>query len=320
MGTLLNRRWYMGGVFEKPETRLVCVYNVTDGSVNTTIVPSSKASSLSSVEIDGVAQQTVSYEYPLSTGEHVVKIMLTNMVTMPDGIFQNVTALTECRIPSSFTSIGASAFAGSGLEKIYIPSSITVIKNHSFNANSLKEVHIEDIGAWCRIDIRYNNAGTNPLNKAHHLYINGTEIIDLIVPSGITSLTKTFWGASSIRSAQLPDSITNIGPYAFSSCGSLTTINIPEGVTSIGSMGFDEAKISVLTLPSTLTTIGDYAFRNNSTMSSMTCLATTPPTIGSMTFYRTNGCPIYVPATSVETYKAAQNWSSMSSRIQAIPT
>ena len=36
----------MGGVFEKPETRLVCVYNVTDGSVNTTIVPSSKASNI----------------------------------------------------------------------------------------------------------------------------------------------------------------------------------------------------------------------------------------------------------------------------------
>ena len=310
----------MGGVVEKPETRLVCVYNVTDGSVNTAIVNSSKVSSVSSVEIDGMTQQTVSYEYPLLAGEHTVKIMLTNMVTMPDSMFQNVTALTECHIPSSFTSTGTSAFSGSGLEKIYIPSSITVIKNYSFNTNSLKEVHIEDIGAWCRINIQYNNESTNPLNKAHHLYINGTEMIDLVVPSGITSLAKTFWGASSIRSAQLPDSITNIDLYAFASCVSLTTINIPEGVTSIGKMGFDEAKISVLTLPSTLTTIGNYAFRNNNTLSSITCLATTPPTIGSMTFYATGSCPIYVPSGSVETYKAASNWSSLSSRIQAIST
>jgi hypothetical protein len=35
-------------------------------------------------------------------------------------------------------------------------------------------------------------------------------------------------------------------------------------------------------------------------------------------FYNTNNCPIYVPSASVETYKAATNWSSLESRIQAI--
>ena len=313
---ILNRRRQMGGDGVAP---IIAIYNVVDGSVDTTVINANHVSDVDTIKIDGVSQ-TVASKYSLSAGQHTIKIKLKNMVTISDGMFQNVTALTECRIPNSFTTTGTSAFAGSGLEKIYIPSSITVIRNYSFNTNSLKEVHIEDIGAWCRIDIQYNNAGTNPLNNAHHLYINGTEIIDLVVPSGITSLTKTFWGASSIRSTQLPDSITDIGAYAFGSCGSLNAINIPEGVTSIGNMGFDGAKISVLTLPSTLTTIGNYAFRNNNTLSSITCLAITPPTIGSMTFYNTNGCPIYVPSESVETYKAAQNWSSIASRIQAIPT
>jgi hypothetical protein len=36
-------------------------------------------------------------------------------------------------------------------------------------------------------------------------------------------------------------------------------------------------------------------------------------------FDNTNNCPIYVPSASVEAYKAATNWSSLSSRIQAIP-
>jgi len=36
-------------------------------------------------------------------------------------------------------------------------------------------------------------------------------------------------------------------------------------------------------------------------------------------FNSTNDCPIYVPSESVEVYKAADNWSSLSSRIQAIP-
>ena len=322
MGTLLNRRRYMGGVFEKPETRLVCVYNVSDDSVNTTIINSSKVSSVSSVEIDGMTQQTVSYEYPLSTGEHVVKIMLTNMVTMPDGIFQNVTALTECRIPSSFTSIGATAFDGcSGLTGIYIPKSVMTIHNYAFRGcSSLSIVHIEDIEAWCKVIIMYNNAETNPLNGGRHLYLNGEEIINLVVPAGITSLEKQFWGARYIESVQLPNTITRLNAFTFRDCRGLKNINFPEGIISIGSMCFDETNLSSFILPSTLTTIADYAFRNNRTLSSITCLAITPPTIGSSTFYATNNCPIYVPSESVEAYKAAQYWSSLASRIQAIPT
>ena len=323
MGTLLNRRRYMGGVFEKPETRFVCVYNVTDGSVNTAIVNSSKVSSVSSVEIDGMTQQTVSYEYPLLAGEHTVKIMLTNMVTMPDSLFQNIKTLTECHIPNSFTSTGTTTFDGcSALTKIYIPKSMATIKNMSFRGtSSLSQVHIEDIALWCEIDIQTGNSGTNPLNTGHHLYMNGEEVIDLVVPSGVTRIrAKSFWGANAIKTIQLPNGITSIEEYGFAGTSSLNTINIPEGVTSIGRMGFDGAKISVLTLPSTLTTIGDYAFRNNNTLTSITCFATSPPSIGSGTFYATGRRPIYVPAASVDTYKSAQNWSSLASRIQAIPT
>ncbi len=53
-------------------------------------------------------------------------------------------------------------------------------------------------------------------------------------------------------------------------------------------------------------------------MSSITCNATTPPALGTDVFANTNNCPIYVPAASVETYKAASGWSGYASRIQAI--
>jgi hypothetical protein len=35
-------------------------------------------------------------------------------------------------------------------------------------------------------------------------------------------------------------------------------------------------------------------------------------------FADTNDCPIYVPADSVDAYKAAENWSQYAKRIQAI--
>ena len=54
-------------------------------------------------------------------------------------------------------------------------------------------------------------------------------------------------------------------------------------------------------------------------MKSVTVNATTPPTLGESALDYTNNCPIYVPAASVDVYKAASGWSTYASRIQAIP-
>ena len=41
--------------------------------------------------------------------------------------------------------------------------------------------------------------------------------------------------------------------------------------------------------------------------------------MGNRVFNNTNDCPIYVPCSSVDVYKAANNWSTYASRIQCIP-
>ena len=67
-----------------------------------------------------------------------------------------------------------------------------------------------------------------------------------------------------------------------------------------------------------ITGINPAAF--NKELTSATCLSTTPPTINSNdTFGIGQNYPIYVPAESVATYKAAgTQWSSLESRIFAI--
>jgi hypothetical protein len=54
-------------------------------------------------------------------------------------------------------------------------------------------------------------------------------------------------------------------------------------------------------------------------LTSITIEATTPPTLGGTdVFANTNDCPIYVPSTSVNSYKTTQYWSTYASRITSI--
>ena len=66
-----------------------------------------------------------------------------------------------------------------------------------------------------------------------------------------------------------------------------------------------------------ITSIGSEAF--NKELTSATCLSTTPPTLqDNGVFSLVYNYPVYVPASSVATYKTTGNWVSLESRIFAI--
>lgn len=79
------------------------------------------------------------------------------------------------------------------------------------------------------------------------------------------------------------------------------------------------ARLTSIVLPNTVTEIGQTALYNCSGLNSITILATTPPILANINALTNTDCPIYVPAASVDTYKAATNWSQYALYIQAIP-
>jgi hypothetical protein len=76
-----------------------------------------------------------------------------------------------------------------------------------------------------------------------------------------------------------------------------------------------------MTIPSKVSVITTGIWRNCSSLESLTFLSVTPPDLGeyySETFQNTNNCILYVPAESVNAYKAADGWKEYASRIMPI--
>lgn len=124
----------------------------------------------------------------------------------------------------------------------------------------------------------------------------------------------------SIVTVNIPNGITSVGRYAFYGCSNLTSVTIPSSVTSIDGSAFQNcSSLTSITIPSSVTSIGGYAFGACSKLENIMVEATSPPSISGTTF---NGVPatanIYVPAESVNAYKAASSWKMRADYIQAI--
>jgi hypothetical protein len=210
---------------------------------------------------------------------------------------------TSITIPSKVQSRGRTfevrviddeVFKGrKSLTSISLPSTIERIRFGAFSGcKNLTSVNITDLAAWCNIsfasadsrsgNIDYNKNTTdprydlstgisNPLFYARHLFLNGTEIKDLVIPDGITSIRDAaFVGFTGLTSVTIPNSVTVIGASAFNYCVNLTTVNLPESLKEIGNYAFHKCKSLVTIMIPYVEHIESGAFSGCSGLTSIT--------------------------------------------------
>lgn len=93
--------------------------------------------------------------------------------------------------------------------------------------------------------------------------LTNTALTDVIVPDGVTELSKFAFAKSRIKSVSLPNSLIYIDDFAFDGCDALELINIPENVTYIGESAFRGCvALKGLKIPKNVLHIGATPFSN----------------------------------------------------------
>ena len=106
--------------------------------------------------------------------------------------------------------------------------------------------------------------------ESYRSFIAGIEEVE--IPDTVTEIGDyAFHNFRKVKKINIPNSVTSIGVEAFETCYSLTSITIPDSVTSIGKHAFVECtSLTSVTITKGVTSIGLQAFFNCSSLTSIT--------------------------------------------------
>lgn len=135
------------------------------------------------------------------------------------------------------------------------------------------------------------------VNGSYQFDSIGEHTIKYTLIDNTSIVVSSFQGCNNITKVTIPNSVTNIGNYAFHYCTGLIEVIIPDSITSIGNYAFQRcSSLTSVTIGNSVTSIGQNVFSQCYSLTSITSHVISAPEVESNTFYDvSNGGTLYVP-------------------------
>lgn len=242
----------------------------------------------------------------------------------------------------AITTIKGLAFAGTNITSAVVSEGITTILSYAFVAcPNLQSITLPSTlhRVTDDITVNYNRVPTTLSSFIHKdKFINhsvtregtweviGFKVYDEKTSDGIminNHVVVGYIGANEPGlSITIPEGVTKIEPIT--TWTNMETIVMPESITEISNSAFRFCPmLKNITIKGQNVNIGDYAFWGCSAIQNFTLYATTPPNIygrNVFSFYiNYNNATLYVPYTSVNAYKTANEWTNFKNIVGFVP-
>lgn len=209
-------------------------------------------------------------------------------------------------IPEGTTSIADSAFYKSlEMTTLAIPASVDSIGLHAVD--------------HCFVLTALNVDNENPTFKSIDGVIYSKDGKTLVlcppgkadefkIPDGVTAIAPyAFSTCKKITSIVLPRGIVEIPEGAFQGCWGLLKINLPQGLKKIGKRAFNGTIVQKMNMPTTMEFIDDEAFINTS-LAEVNLRVTTPFELGEDVFSEIHVTRLNVPSAGLQNFKKHPKW------------
>lgn len=182
--------------------------------------------------------------------------------------------LEEIVLPGLLERIEHGVLANGKLARLVVGRSVREIEPGAFQGSQLREVVVDKANPHITTD------GVAIYSKGHETIIAlAVPVSSLTIARGCTIIArKCCHGFPTLETVELPDSLVEIGPFAFSGtglrrfdapeslrtigekaffgCGALRTVSLNRGLQAIGGSAFQGCGISALTIPAGIERIG----------------------------------------------------------------
>ena len=212
-------------------------------------------------------------EFAFAKNKKLEKCLLPEGIrVIPDGAFRDCRELRDVNLPDGLVSIGAWAFANTGLHEVVLPSTVESLGRYVFSeCESMERITLSDAltsiprGAfhdcWAeeiRLPDSIREIGAEAFSRMLCLK-------EIQLPEGMTCIADYCFFDTCLQQIDIPKSVTYIGNMAFMidyySGGNMTGLELPEGLLFIGSRAFDnQGSLKEITLPGGILGIGDRTF------------------------------------------------------------